>query len=177
MGSTTQETADPSAGQTPPEARLIIASGEGSPDLYYRTGFLTPDPYVFFEHSGESSILVSDLEVDRAKKQARVDHVLPTRAWEKTLSSQGKPASTTNIVSAFLGERNISAVLVPFDFPAGYAEGLRQNGIRVVPGSGPFFPERALKTKEEARWIREAQEGVEEALWVVVKLLREASVR
>lgn len=178
MGISAQATSSAlSSGQISPEAKLIIASGEGSPDLYYRTGFLTPDPYVFFELSGESVILVNDLEVDRARKQAHVNHVLPTRPWEKALSDQGKPASTTNIVSAFLGERNISEVLVPFDFPIGYAEGLRQNGIRVVPGSGPFFPKRALKTKEEARWIREAQEGVEEALWIVVKLLREASIR
>ncbi len=160
-----------------PEAKLIIASGEGNPDLYYRTGFLTPDPYIFFEHKGESFILVNDLEVDRAKKQAHVDNVLATRTWEKSLASQGKPASTINVVLAFLAERSVSELLVPFDFPTGYSEALRLNGIRIVPGNGPFFPERALKTREEAHWIREVQEGVEAALWVVVKLLREASVR
>ncbi len=175
MGNTQGSPASPE--RPLPEAKLIIASGEGNPDLYYRTGFLTPDPYVFFEHSGESVILVNDLEVDRARKQAHVDKILPTRALEKLLSDQGKPASTINIVSAFLGEKSVSEVLVPFDFPAGYAEGLRRNGIRVVPGDGPFFPERALKTREEIRWIREVQEGVEEALWVIVRLLGESSVR
>ena len=31
------------------EARLIIAAGEASPDLYFRTRFLTPDPYIYLE--------------------------------------------------------------------------------------------------------------------------------
>ncbi len=160
-----------------PSAKLIIAAGETNPDLYYRTRFLTPDPYVFIEIGGRTTILVNDLEVDRAKKQARVDEILPTRSWEEALSKSGRPASTVNIVSSFLEERHISSVSVPFDFPVGYADGLSANGIRPVPLSGLFFPDRALKTREEARWIREVQVGVEEALWVVARILAESEVR
>lgn len=172
------EKGKPDSGQNDAiSTKLIIAAGESSPDLYYRTRFLTPDPYVFFEIGGRTTILVNDLEVDRARKQARVDEILPTRSWEEALAKVGRPASTLNIVSAFLEERGISSVSVPFDFPVGYAEGLRANGIHAVPVSGLFFPDRALKTREEALWIRDVQTGVEDALWVVVRLLAEAEIR
>lgn len=109
------------------EVRLIIASGEASPDLYYRTRFLTPDPYIYIEIRSEKIIFVNDLEIDRAKKESTADRVLPTRDWENKLSSSGKTVSSVNIVSAFLEEEKIKNILVPFDFPLGYADGLRKN--------------------------------------------------
>ena len=159
------------------EARLIIAAGEGSPDLYFRTRFLTPDPYIYLEIRSEKIMLVNDLEIDRARKESTADRVLPARDWEKKLSASGKSPSSVNIVSAFLEERKIRNILVPFDFPLGYADGLRKNGFDVTANIGPFFPERAFKSPEEAKMIRTVQIGVEEALGEVVRILKESTIR
>ena len=159
------------------EARLIIAAGEASPDLYFRTRFLTPDPYTYLEIRSEKIMLVNDLEIDRARKESTADRVLPARDWEKKLSASGKSPSSVNIVSAFLEERKIRNILVPFDFPLGYADGLRKNGFDVTANIGPFFPERAFKSPEEAKMIRTVQIGVEEALGEVVRILKESTIR
>ena len=159
------------------EARLIIAAGEASPDLYFRTRFLTPDPYTYLEIRSEKIMLVNDLEIDRARKESTADRVLPARDWEKKLSASGKSPSSVNIVSAFLEERKIRNILVPFDFPLGYADGLRKNGFDVAANIGPFFPERAFKSPEEAKMIRTVQIGVEEALGEVVRILKESTIR
>ena len=163
--------------QTVLEARLIIASGEACPDLYYRTRFLTPDPYIYIEAGSEKIILVNDLEIDRARKESTTDRVLPTRDWEKKLSASGKTLSSVNIVSSFLEEAKIKNIRVPFDFPLGYADGLRKNGFNVMANMGPFFPERAFKSPEEARTIRNVQIGVEESLGEIVRILKESTVR
>ena len=76
--------------------RLIFAASDRDPDMLYATGFFVPDAFVFLEKAGESTILLSDLEVDRARQEARVNNVLalsevvkdlgfvegtPVRAW------------------------------------------------------------------------------------------------
>jgi Xaa-Pro aminopeptidase len=158
-------------------AKLIIAAGEQSPDLYYRTGFLTPDPYIYIEIDGFSILLLSDLERDRARKEAKTDQILGTSEWEEQATRDGKRPSLLNIAAYFLRSRNITVLSVPYDFPFGLAQGLLAEGFIVTPAEGSFTPERAIKSREEADKIREVQKGVEVALWEVVALLRKAQVR
>jgi len=158
-------------------AKLIIAAGEQSPDLYYRSGFLTPDPYIYVEIDGKSLLLLSDLERDRAKKQAKTDQVLSTSEWEEQATRDGKRPSLQNIASYFLKSRNVTSILVPYDFPFGLAQGLLAEGFSVSPAEGSFTPERAIKSREEADKIRKVQVGVENALWEVVALLHKAEIR
>jgi Xaa-Pro aminopeptidase len=54
------------------DALLIIAASENDANLYYASGFLAPDPFVFLQVGGKRLLLMSDLEIDRARAQARV---------------------------------------------------------------------------------------------------------
>src|SRR5260370_1415487 len=63
-------------------ASLIIAASESDSNLYYACRFLAPDPFVFLQVNGRKTLLMSDLEVDRARAQARVDEVLSLSQWE-----------------------------------------------------------------------------------------------
>ena len=62
-------------------AYLIIDSSERNSDLYHRTGFFVPDPVIFFEHDGEGTLVLSDLELERGKKEARVERVVSFGEW------------------------------------------------------------------------------------------------
>src|SRR5574342_657991 len=64
------------------DARLLIGASETSANLLYATRFLAPDPFVFLWHGAEKILLMSDLELDRARSQAAVDIVLPLREYE-----------------------------------------------------------------------------------------------
>ena len=66
----------------PRAASLIIAASEADANLYYACRFLAPDPFVYLEVEGRRTLLMSDLEVDRARAQARVDEVLSLSEWE-----------------------------------------------------------------------------------------------
>src|SRR3989337_2210214 len=73
---------------------LIIAAREIDSNLYYATRFLAPDAFVYLEAAGESVLLMSDLEMDRAKAQARVDTVLSYSAYEERAKARlggGRP--------------------------------------------------------------------------------------
>ncbi|MDZ4343163.1 MAG: hypothetical protein U1E51_12105, partial [Candidatus Binatia bacterium] len=52
------------------QALLLVSASEGDANMLYATGFFVPDPFIFFQHKQKKYVVMSDLEIDRAKKQA-----------------------------------------------------------------------------------------------------------
>src|SRR5258708_32081619 len=71
-------------------ALMMYAASEYDSNLYYAVKFSVPDPFPFFQIKGRKIILMSDLELGRSKKQAKVDEVLSYSDW------QGKARKTGN---------------------------------------------------------------------------------
>ncbi len=133
--------------------RLIVADSERDANLLYATGFFAPDPFVYLEKAGRKLLLLSDLEIDRGRTQARVDEVLP---WSDVAARAGKGASFGQVVAQFLKEQRIRRVEVPGSFPLGLAQALEKAGVRLVPVKGAFFPARERKSAEELKLLRRA---------------------
>ena len=49
--------------------KLIVAGSEQDPDMLYATKFWAPDPFIFLQRNGKRTLVLSDLEIDRARKQ------------------------------------------------------------------------------------------------------------
>jgi Xaa-Pro aminopeptidase len=137
--------------------RLIFASSEESPDLLYATKFSVPDPVLFLRQNGKTTVLLSDLEIDRGKKEAKVDEVIALSSIEQLLGKgrKSKPPIERTI-AFFLRQRRVRKAVVPYNFPVGLANQLAKEGIRVVSVSGLFWSEREFKTEEELQSIRRA---------------------
>jgi Xaa-Pro aminopeptidase len=162
----------------PDPATLIIAGSEACADLYYATRFVAPDPFVYLRADGRSLILASDLEIDRARRQARVDEVWPLRRYEER--ARGRGVASPGLVEAtaeVLRELGVDAVVVPATFPLAYADGLRARGWVVSSRPDPFFAARTRKTPEEVAHIAETQRRTEAALEEAIQAIREAEVR
>ena len=160
------------------DARLIIAASEIDANLFYATRFPAPDAFVFvLTPTGEKVLLMSDLEVDRARVQAAVDTVLPIRYFEERAKASGvERPGVLDSVCAFLAEREIRSVLVPGSFPIEYGDGLRKRGVAVQARREPFFEERLRKTAEEVEAISRAMQRTEAAMDAAVGAIREAKV-
>ena len=162
----------------PPDARLIIAASEADANLYYATRFLAPDPFVFLWHGAEKILLMSDLEVDRARSQAVVDSVLPIREYEERAKRSGaERPSLLDGLHELLKERSVGSVLVPGSFPIEHGDGLRGWGIDVQVKREPFFEERLVKSPAEIEAITAALRRTETALDAAITAIREADVR
>ena len=112
---------------------LMIAASEKSPNLYYATKFLAPDAFLFFQIRGRRILMMSDLEVDRAKDQADVDEVISLSTFAKGVREKiGRAPGMIDIVKAFLGKHSVQEVLVPGDFPIEYADPLRKGGLKIA---------------------------------------------
>ena len=44
--------------------------------MLYATRFFAPDAFIFLEVGGKRSVVLSDLEIDRGRRDAEVDEVL-----------------------------------------------------------------------------------------------------
>ncbi len=159
------------------EALLIIAASERDADLYYATRFVAPDPFPFFQVGGERVILVSDLELGRARIQAEVETVLPLRKYEDRAKDRGAQPTLLDSVDGALREYGVQQVLVPGGFPAEYADKLRARGYEVRVKEGPFFDERLTKSEAEVGWIAETLRLTEEAMAIATAAIRDAEIR
>ncbi|MBV9128458.1 MAG: aminopeptidase P family protein, partial [Verrucomicrobia bacterium] len=141
-------------------ARLVIAASEQSADIVYPTKFWAPDAFLLLVQNGRSTIMLSDLEVDRGRKQARADEIVSISEFSEARENKkvlGKNPAYGKVVAQFLKSRRVRRAEVPADFPLGLAETLRREGVALKPvTNGNFWPARERKTPEELAHLRRA---------------------
>ncbi len=158
-------------------ATVFIAASESDANLYYATKFIAPDPFIYLEIKGERILVMSDLEVDRAKSQSSVDRVLSYSEVEARAKTQGiSEPGTVEVVHILLQEAGITQILVPANFPFGHAVKFQSWGYQLHPKRDPFYEQRVVKTAEEVRYIEIAQRATEQAVAAAHDLLRRASI-
>src|SRR3954465_7974279 len=105
---------------------LIVADSEHDANMLYATGIVVPDPFIFLRLRGKNLIVMSDLEIDRARQQAPHCRVLSLSGYQKKLSARGiKQAGFAHIIQTILREKKIGSVFVPHNFPLGLATELQ----------------------------------------------------
>lgn len=146
--------------------------------MLYATRFRAPDAFVFVEAKGRTAILLSDLEVDRGRREAKADDVVSYSELEK--EAQGikkqKPAYA-KVVAEFLKKLGARRVLTPADFPLGLARALKKENIRVEPVKGSFWPGRVIKTRQEIEALEAALRIAEAGMARGHDVLKAATVR
>jgi Xaa-Pro aminopeptidase len=155
--------------------KLIIAASDHDADMLYATGFFVPDPFIFLEQGGRRMAVLSDLEIDRGRQQARVDEVVAYSDISKRLR-KGKDASFLEHVVEFLRVRKVRRAAVPESFPLGLASGLAKAGIKPTPESGLFWKEREFKTAAELKLMRRALVITEAGMARGIEVLRAAKI-
>lgn len=159
------------------DAIVMIAASEIDSNLYYAARFLAPDPFIFVEAGAEKILVMSDLEVDRARSQAKVDTVLSYSAYESKVKENGTSTpGLLDVLDRVLQERNARRLLVPGSFGIEHADGLRARGYTLTVKREPFFEERLVKSEEEIEQITATQRATEEAVDAAISAIREARV-
>lgn len=159
-------------------ATLFIAASESDSNLYYATKFVAPDPFIYLEVKGERMLVMSDLELDRAKTQASVDRVLSYSDVEANAKGQGiKEPTTIDVVHVVLKEAGIRRLMVPANFPFIHATRLQELGYSLKPKRDPFYEQRVVKTTEEVQHIEASQRATEEAVATAHEALRQAVIK
>jgi Xaa-Pro aminopeptidase len=161
-----------------PQARLIYSASESDANMLWATRFFAPDPFIFIEKRGRRCLVMSDLEMDRARDQAAVDKVLSYSAYVRRIQARGTAAPTiSQVLAEVLRDLKISEVSVPSTFPLGVAEQLRRRRIRVTAQPDPFWTEREFKSGEEVRDICDSLNAAERGIEAGIEAVRRTEIR
>ena len=161
----------------PPAGRLLYAASETDADILYPTGFFAPDPFLFIQKGKTRLLVMSDLEMDRARKQARVDRVLSWSRVAAPLEKDGRKAPPPDVIALVLKQLGLRRVEVPPSFPLGLARELDARGIRLDLGPDPFWPEREIKQPHEVRAIEASLRAAEAGLLAGIATLEACRIR
>jgi Xaa-Pro aminopeptidase len=158
--------------KTKNETRLIVAASEQDADMLYATRFFAPDPFIFLEKNGKRTLVLSDLEIDRGRKQAKADEFVSFNALEKEVQGKAKKGPPyEKVLAHFLRKRGVKGATVPANFPLGYARELAANKIRLRTTNGLFWPQREAKSDKElemmGRALRITEAGLARAMEVL----------
>jgi Xaa-Pro aminopeptidase len=161
------------------DAFLIVSESMHNADMYYATGFLANDSFIYFNSRNEK-LIVSDMELGRAKKESRVKEVLPASKFnlmDKLRKHKDADAAYCEIIIEFLRSENINRVAVPYNFPVQPADCMRNAGLDVIPVKSPFHEMREVKKENEVKAIEKAQRAGERALFECMSVLKNASIK
>ena len=158
------------------EALLIVADSERDANMLYAVGMFVPDPFIYLHSGGRPLMVMSDLEIDRARAQAPHCRVLSLTACQRKLRADGvKTASLPQVIRLILREKKIRRVIVPDDFPFGLAKDLKKLGIKLKPRRD-FFPRREIKSADEVKKISAALTMAEVGMAEGMEILRRAKI-
>ncbi len=161
------------------DAFLMVSESEHNADMYYATKFLAVDSFIYLNSKNEK-LLVSDMELGRAKKESRVKDVIPTSRYglmEKLRKLRDIDAAYCEIIVEFLRSENVKHIAVPYNFSVQLADCMRKNGFKVTPIKSPFREMREVKSEQEIAAIEKAQRAGERALAEGISAIKSALSR
>ena len=137
--------------------RLIVAQSDIDADMLYATKFWAGDPFIFLQQDGKRTIVLTDLEMGRGRRTAKVDEFVSFNQLESEVQGNSKQAPPfEKVVAHFLRKRGVKKAVVPANFPLGYARELAKDNVDLATTNGLFWPQREAKTDEELKLIGRA---------------------
>jgi Xaa-Pro aminopeptidase len=156
---------------------LIVSNSEHTADMLYAVRMFVPDPFVYLRLRGKCHVVMSDLEIDRARREARHCRVVSLAQCRQQLEAEGsKKPTLALVIRHILKSKRLKRIAVPYHFPLGLAEELRKLKVRVDVKPGPFFPEREFKSSEEVKKISAALMMAEVGLAEGLQALKSSKV-
>ncbi|HAO80226.1 MAG TPA: aminopeptidase P family protein [Verrucomicrobia subdivision 3 bacterium] len=160
-----------------PETLLIFTDSEHDANMLYATGLFVPDPFAYLNIRGRALLVMSDLEIDRARVQAPHCQVISLSDHQKKLRAHGvKHPRTADVIGEILREKKIRRVTVPDNFPLGLALELKKLGVTATPRRRTFFAEREIKLAGEVKKISAALMMAEVGMAEAMLALRNSKI-
>ena len=151
---------------------LIVADSERDANMLYATGLFVPDPFIYLNSGRRPLLVLSDLEIDRARREAPHCRVASLSAYQQKLRRNGvKSPRFPHVIREILREQKTRRAVVPDSFPLGLAKDLKKLGIKLKPRTG-VFPKREIKSADEVRKISAALTMAEVGMAEGMQVLR-----
>ena len=144
--------------------------------LFHVTQFSVGDPLVYLEIENQgTTCIVRDLELDRALKKVRADHIgVPADYRPEEGLSADREVATAQAAAECLRRAGIAAVTADRTLPLSFAHVLKEAGIEVVCDLDFGVMQRRKKDAEEIEKLRQSQTVTEEAMAMACRMIARA---
>lgn len=153
-----------------------------SAGLYHRIRFLVGDPVALVELAGpeggwHSTLILRDIELDRARQMARVDLCASPADFAPTGGLSGdRETATAQAAAELLRRSGVERVRVDRTLPMIFAELIRRAGLAVECDTEWGVLERRQKDAQELDWLRAAQATTERVMERALRTIANARV-
>jgi len=159
------------------ETLLMVADSEHDANMLYAVGMFVPDPFIYLRIRGRDYIVMSDLEIDRARRAAPHCRVLSLNGFQDKLRRAGiKSPGHAWVIRSILRDKSVGRAIVPGNFSLGLAEELKRLGISVKARHGSFFSQREQKSPAEIKKISAALAMAEVGMAEAMQVLRASKI-
>jgi Xaa-Pro aminopeptidase len=155
---------------------LIVADSDRDANMLYAVGMFAPDPFIYFRIDGKPHIVVTDMEMDRARKKAPHCRVISYNHYVDRIRGKTKRPGMAAVIGALFRERSVRKILVPDSFPLGLAKELRNYKIKVRVKKNGVFPQREFKCADEVKKISAALMMAEVGLAEGIQALKTSKI-
>ncbi len=158
---------------------ILRANPEVDKNIYYATQFDAPDPFTYFRFEEKEYLLVTDLELERAKQESPIENIISFNQLSKQLKvdSQDFYQAFPTLLKHLIGSLNSKKFTVPENFPLLVADQLREEGVQLKAKPDPFFPERVIKNEKELKNIKEVEEAVNQVYHQIADIFKETKIK
>jgi Xaa-Pro aminopeptidase len=156
-----------------PDAVLIHAAPETSPDLFHVIPAGIVDPFTYVEAGDRRAATVSVLDADKVEPLG-IEILDPYTLGRDELQGTGLSREQVDheIALRLCRKLGVERALVPPSFPLAVADHLRAGGIELVPDEEHFVARRRRKTGAQLEGIRRAQAAADAAMAVAAEKIR-----
>ncbi|MCS1410640.1 MAG: putative dipeptidase PepE [Verrucomicrobia subdivision 3 bacterium] len=142
----------------PPPTRVFAGIPAINRTLYHRLCFSVGDPVALIEQEKGKTLILRDIEMERARRNAQVHHVHCPADFPPAEGLSGdRETATAQALAEFLAREGISQVEADRSFPLSFAEELRSHGISLIYNPALGVMERRSKDAQEIEWLCKAQ--------------------
>jgi Xaa-Pro aminopeptidase len=155
-----------------PDAVLMHAAPETSPDLFHVIPVGIVDPFTYVEIGDRRAATVSVLDEDKvAPLGIEVVDVYALGRDELQGTDLSREQVDHEIALRVCRALGVEHALVPPSFPLAVADHLRAGGIELVPDEEHFVARRRRKTGAQLEGIRRAQAAADAAMAVAAEMI------
>src|SRR3989344_2517167 len=149
--------------------KVLYASSQNS-DMRYVCPIRVSDPFFLFDSDGKRYAFVDKREfgIFQAMPAGRQEQNIPAVLIDPRVGAK-------QLALDLFKKYKIEHAEVPSHFPLDIADFLRSQGIELIV-KNPFFPERAVKIKDEISKIKDALERTHCAFKCIEEILRESVI-
>lgn len=159
--------------------KLLFADSENSADMLFLSGIFVPDPFIAMQVGKKKVAAFNALEIDRAKKTSHFDVIYSLEElYDEAKKVFEKPhVCYPDAILLMAKKLKVTDFQVSMDFPVGVTFALQNRGLGIEVSHCALFPERYIKTEEQAKHIKDANKACAAGFALVEEVLRKSVIK